>query len=93
MKSNNTISKVVWREPEVASRGRKSANGKRSRIAQFEEALRGNPEQWALVSETQKPTTINPRFRGKDFQRAYRTVERGATKKYRIYARFVGGVK
>lgn len=92
MKSTNTINKVVWREPEVAKRGRK-AQGKRSSISIIETALRGNPEQWALVSETKTPTTINPRLKGKDFQRAYRTVERGETKKYRIYARFVGEVK
>lgn len=91
MKSQNTINKVVWREPEINRRGNNTKSKKVSLVSQVEKALRSNPNKWALVSETANATTINPRFKGKDFQRAYRVIERGSTKKYRIYARFVGG--
>ena len=89
MKSNNIITKVVWREPETDKRGTNKKN-KNSLVSQFEKALRQNPNQWGLVSETPRPTAINPRFRSSEFERAYRKVKVGKTYKHRIYVRFIG---
>ena len=86
MKNTNIIKEVVWREPEAAKRGKQ----KDTRLQQFERELRKNPNRWALASETPKRTTINPRFRGEEFERAYRTLGSGKNTKFRIYVRFVG---
>jgi hypothetical protein len=81
------VSEVIWQEPEANRKGRVKA----SRLAVLELELRKNPNRWALFSERDKQSTANPRFRGAEFERAYRIVTIGGTKKYRIYIRYIGG--
>lgn len=78
---------IVWREPELNSKGKV----KRQSMAELvERALRSHPQKWALVCETKKQSTINPRFRGAQYERAYRIVSINGERVYRIYARYIG---
>ena len=79
---------IIWREPESNKKGR--VNKRRAWLTQLEEELKSHPDQWALISETQKSSTINPRFRGPDFERAYRIVSVDGARTFRIYCRYIG---
>lgn len=88
--SKNKEVKVVWKDPEADNRGRKN---KPTKINALIEVLKSEPNRWALITETAKPATLNPKFRTTEFERAYRIVRVGGKTRYRNYVRFVGGGK
>lgn len=86
-KKQQQQTEVIWQEPEASYRGGRYY----SRIDEIISTLKSQPNRWALISDKPKPTTLNPKFRSKDFERAYRTVQVEGKNRYRTYARFVGG--
>lgn len=81
-----TTAQVVWQEPPAPETGR-SASGKYNKVI---EALKENPNKWALIRTTATPTTLTKAFGGSDFERAYRVVRNGNRKVYQSYARYIG---
>lgn len=78
--------KVVWKDPGVARTG----SGNNSKYAELQQALRAHPGKWALLAKKDKHITATPSFRGKDFERAYRTRREGGRKVFEIYVRYIG---
>ena len=81
------MNEVIWQEPERNNRGR--VNKRKTWFDTLELELRRNAGKWALIHETDKSRVVDHRFRGGEFERAYRIVSHNNIKKYRIYARFV----
>jgi hypothetical protein len=81
--------KVTWKQPEAVTN--RTRNG-RTYVAIVEQELRANPLKWALLGTYGRPTTANPRFSGKEFERAYRTVWVGDKREFRVYVRYVGNI-
>jgi hypothetical protein len=85
---SGSISSIVWETPEKTKRFVNTGTGKWKRLAQ---ELRANPGKWALVYETKHHTTAPKTFRGKEYERAYRSsVSSKGGKVYKTYVRYVG---
>jgi len=80
------VKEIIWQEPPSNARGYKKRH---SALDTLELELRKNPNRWALVAENSKQSSANPRFKGKEFERAYRIIGEGASRQYRLYIRYI----
>ncbi len=86
----STNGKVIFRDPTPQRRGAKP-HGKQSVGDILDNALRSNPNKWALYDEkVGKATAFSKRFLGSEYERAYRQVNTKKGVKKSLFIRYIG---